>query len=363
MLSRGVGLVVGITGDTSGLRNALGDAGKDVKGFGGISLATAAKVTLIGGVAITAAAGLFELGKAAAADRDEQNKLITAVQAAGAATGDYMGVIDTAIAQGQDKAFSDSETRAALMSLVTATKDVTAATGLLSGAQDIARFAGVSLEQASDALSKAYSGNDGALRKLLPGLAKGATATDTIKAAFAQAKGQADVFAKSSEGMGLRASDALGELGETVGSVVLPVLDAMLPALIPIIKSLGKLITAVLPVLIPLLQVVANVFGFVADAIGHVIDFVADLIKWISDLLRPIGQVVDALASLNPFGDLIKTITGGPMVATDTGGPGNIINATFNITGDPAVIERTVVAALRNYTRRNGFVNVGLAAR
>jgi hypothetical protein len=364
MMSRGVGLVVGITGDVSGLKNSLGDAGKDVKGFGGISLATAAKVTLIGGVAIAAATGLMELGKAAAADRDEHAKLLTAVQAAGAATGDYMGVIDAAIAQGQEKAFSDSETRAALMSLVSATGNVTAATGQLAGAQDIARFAGVSLEQASDAIAKALAGQDGALRKLMPGLAKGKSATDTIALATARAAGQADKFASSADGMGARAGDAIGELGETIGEVFLPVLDAILPALIPIIQAFGKLIKAVLPVLVPLLKVVAKAFGFVVDVVSRLIGFVSDLIGWIGDLLRPIGQVIDALASLNPFGGLIKTITGGPMrMEADTGGPAPSFNAQFNIYGDPAQIEATVIRALRDYSRRNGLVTVGLAGR
>lgn len=357
MLSKGVGLVVGIIGDASGLKNTLGDAGKEVKGFGGISLATAAKVTVIGGVAIAAATGLFELGKAAAADRDEQNKLIQTIQNAGAATGDYMAQIDAAIAQGQDKAFSDSETRAALESLVTATKSVTESTQLLAGAQDLARQAGVPLEQAADAISKAYAGNDGALRKLLPGLAKGATAQDTIAEAFKRSKGQADRFANSAEGMGARAGDALGELGETIGSAVLPVLDALLPAILPIIKQLGVLIQKVLPILVPLLKIVAQAFGVVVDIIIKLVSWVADLINWFADLLRPIGQVIDALASLNPFGGLIAQITGGGgAVSTDTGGVGAPFNATFNIYGDPATVESTLIRVLNDYNRRNGLV-------
>lgn len=357
MLGRGVGLVVDITGDTSGLKGALGDAGKDVKGFGGVSLATAAKVTVLGGVAVAAVAGLFELGKAAASDRAEQEKLIQTYQNAGAATGDYMATIDAAIAQGQDKAFSDSESRAALESLITATHSATEAQSLHAAAMDIARQAGVPLEQAADALAKAYAGNDGALRKLLPGLAKGATAQDTITAAMQASKGQADKFAKSAEGMGMRAGDALGELGETIGEAVLPVLDAMLPALIPIIQQLGKLIKAVLPVLIPILKVVAKAFGVIVDVIIKLVGWVSDLINWLSNLLRPIGDVINALASLNPFGGLISQITGGPGagVSTDTGGVGAPFNATFNIYGDPATVEATLIKVLNDYNRRNGL--------
>ena len=224
---KAVHMLVKVMGDASDLKNVMGDAGKEVKGFGGINLATAAKVTAVGGAIALAAEGAYELAKAADADRTEQKKLTAAIEASGAATGDYMSQVDAAIAQGQEKAFSDSETRAGLESLVRATGDVGEATGLLAGAQDIARASGVSLEQASDAIAKAHLGNDGALRKLMPGLAKGATGMDTIANATKMAAGQADIFAESAEGGAMMAGDAMGELGEEVGEALLPILDAL----------------------------------------------------------------------------------------------------------------------------------------
>ena len=363
MAMRGVSLVVGVVGDISGLEKSLGEAGKEVKGFGGISLGTAAKVTAIGGAVVLAAEGLYSLAKAADADRTETKKLDAAIRAAGAAQGDYMAVVDEAIAQGQDKAFSDSETRAGLESLVRATGDVTEATSMLAGAQDIARLAGVSLETASDALSKAYLGNDGALAKLLPGLQKGATGMDTIANATKLAEGQADIFANSAEGGAARAADSMGELGETVGEVLLPILDALVPAIIPILQALGKMVKAVLPVLIPMVQLLAKVFGFVATAIAGVLEFVVDLINWIGKLLKPVGDLINGLSQLNPFGGIIDAITGGGFPSGATGGSVPQLNATFNIYGDPAVIERTVVNTLRDYSRRNGYGTLGLSDR
>lgn len=360
---RGINLVVGVIGDISGLEKSLGAAGKEVKGFGGINLGTAAKITAVAGAVGVAVGGLFELAKAAESDRTESRKLQAAIEAAGAATGDYMTIVDAAIAQGQAKAFSDSETRAGLESLVRATGDVATATGMLAGAQDIARLAGVSLETASDALSKAYLGNDGALTKLLPGLAKGATGMDTIANATAMAKGQADIFASSAEGGAARAADSMGELGETVGEVLLPILDALVPAIIPILEGFGKLVKAILPVLIPMVQLLAKVFGFVATAIGGVLGFVVDLINWVGKLLAPIGDLIDALSRLNPFGGIIDAITGGGYPSGATGGSVPQLNATFNIYGDPAVIERTVVTTLRDYSRRNGYETLGLGQR
>ena len=116
--------------------------------------------------------------------------------------------IDAAIEAGAAKAFSDSEVRAGLQDLVTATGSAEEANRLLGPAMDIARLAGVDLETASKALAKAHDGNDAALRKLIPGLEKGKTATDTIAEATKLASGQADIYAKSSEGMGKAGSDA-----------------------------------------------------------------------------------------------------------------------------------------------------------
>jgi hypothetical protein len=207
------------------------DATKGLEGVG----STVDKVSgTIGSLALPAAAvgtALLGMAKAASEDRDEANKLTKIIEEAGAAHGDYAKQVDDAIAAGQAKAFSDSESRDALASLVTATGDVTKATTGLATAQDIARFAGVDLATAADAVAKAQAGQDGALRKLLPGLEKGKTATDTLAAAQAQAAGQADLYAASTEGQLATVQDSVGELGETIGSVFLPVLDSLTGAL------------------------------------------------------------------------------------------------------------------------------------
>lgn len=359
MVMRGVGLVVGVTGDISGLQKSLGDAGGDVKGFGGISLGTAAKVTVVAGAVVLAAEALWELGKAADADRTETKKLAAAIDSAGAATGDWVAQVDAAIVAGQAKAFSDSETRAGLEALVRSTGSVTEATTLLSVAQDIARLRGVDLATAANAVAKANEGQDGALKKLIPGLEAGATATDTIANAQKAAAGQADIFANSAEGGAMKTADAMGELGETIGELVLPIMDEMVPILIPIIQQFAKLIKQILPVIIPLFQLFAKWVGFLATVFSTAIGFVIDFISWIGRLLAPLGQVLDALASLNPFGDIIGMVTGGGGTGGSfTGGTGGPFTATFNIHGDPATIERTVIGALRDYDRRNGYTTV-----
>ena len=360
MLGRGVSLVVNILGDTKGLEKSLGSAGSDVKGFGSDALGTAVKVSVVAGAAVAAGAAIYEMTKAAADDRAEQQKLTKAIEQAGAATADTTAQVDAAIAAGQDRAFSDSETRDGLQSLVTATKDVGTATALLAQAQDIARFAGVDLATASDAVAKAYAGQDSKLQKLVPGMTKGATAMDSLANASKLAAGQADIYAASADGMNARAGDAFGELSETIGEVFLPVLDAVLPIVIQMIKLFGQLIKAVLPLLVPILKAVGAALTIVGNVLETVIGFLIKLINWITKAIDMLGQF---LAKINPFSGIklpslpfsaatgVSGLQAGTQAVGGSSAGGGI---TFNIYGDPSVIEAKVTKALRDYARRNG---------
>jgi hypothetical protein len=362
-------LIVEILGDATGLSKSLDGAKGSVGGFGDLLGGSAVKIAAVAGVAGVAAGAIIGMTEAAAADRDEQDKLNTTLAAAGVATGDYLTVVDEAIAKGQDRAFTDSETRDALASLVTATGDLGVATSSLAIAQDVARFAGVDLATAADAVAKAQAGQDGALRKLMPGLAAGATAADTLAAATATAAGQADTYANSAAGMKDRSTDAFGEIAETVGSVFLPIMDEIVPALLPILKSFGQLVTALLPVLIPLIKLVAGALGLVAGALSVVVGWLVKLIDWVGNAIGAIGRFLDKINPLKnislpslPF--LSASSSGAAPASAGVGRSGARVSssavapATINVytTGDGIDAEQAVVRALRRVTRLNGGV-------
>jgi hypothetical protein len=361
-------LVVDIIGDTSKLAGSLKEGEGALGGIGSTALGTATKVAAVAGVVSIAAVAIGEMTMAAAADRDEQNKLAAAVRAAGAETSTSNAQIEEAIALGQDRAFTDSESRDALQSLVTATGDVTAATSLLSQSQDIARLAGVDLATAADAVAKAQAGQDGPLRKLIPGMQAGATAADTLADATRRAAGQADLYANSSEGMQKRAGDSLGELSETIGSVFLPILDAIIPALLPILKAFGTLVQSLLPLLIPLVKLVGAALKIVADVLVTVVGWLVKLVTWLGNA---IGAVGDFLASINPLKNV--SLPSLPFLSSSPGGlagggvgrgvgaapfSGSVGAPTIQIftTGDGIEAEQAVVRALRRTTRINGGV-------
>lgn len=392
-------LTVVIVSATEGLDKGLKEAEKKIGGFSGAAgkLGKVAKVAApIAGVA----AAVAKLGAAG----DKANTAVKlfgqSMENAGIDAEGMAGPIADAQKASKALAFSGGQTRDALVSLATATGDAEKSAELLAVAQDVARMSGADLTTTADAVAKAYTGNDRALKALIPGLTAGATGMDTIANASAAAAGQADIFADSGEAAGIKTKNALKGLAITVGKALAPAFRTMLDALLPVIESLSQLVVAVLPVLVPLLDAVAkvialiatafskaldivtrfvsllvsklmplmekvkDVFGKVADVIGSVSDAVNRLIGKIQDLLGPLGSAVDKLKNLdlNPFNAVNGAMTAAaqPSVSTLQSGGGSSRAGGVNITiiGDPAVIEARVTKALRDYSRRNGAGSV-----
>jgi hypothetical protein len=295
-------IVARFTADTGDLEQGAKKASGALDGIGVSSTAM-----IVGATGAIAALGAMTV--AAAEDEAGQAQLETAIKAAGAATGDYTDQVNAAIAAGQAKAFSDDQTRSALQSLVTATGSVTEATGLLSAAQDIARFAGVDLATAADAVAKAQAGNAGALQKLIPGLEKSASATDTLKAATEAAAGSADAYAQTTQGSLAIAGDSFGELSETIGSTFLPIVKTLAEAMTGIASlmqqnaGLVQALAAVVAVLAAGI-LAANIAMKAFEAIQVAVKVATaawTAVQWLLNVAlnaNPIGLVVIAIVAL-----------------------------------------------------------------
>lgn len=118
--------------------------------------------------------------------------------------------------------------------------------------------------------------------------------------------------------------------------------------------------------------VIAEV-GKMADKIRRW--FTIDIPSWISnatiDIRNFIGKIGDAIRKLKEMLGLERqsgsgtsggpfSVTGTSTYATSAGGGALPAGVTINISGDPVTIERTVIRALRTYSRRNGGL-AGLA--
>jgi hypothetical protein len=293
-------LAIKIIADSRDATKAFDETGKGLDQLGSTMTSMA-----VPALAVVGAFGAMAV--AAAADEAEQQKLTAAIAAAGAATAESTAQVEAAIVAGQARAFTDSEVRAGMQDLVTATGSVSEATALMAAAQDIARLSGVSLETASAAVAKAHEGNGAALAKLIPGLDKGANAQETLANATALAAGQADAYAASAPGQMAIVGDSFGELGEEVGSMFLPILKDLIGIVSGVTKVLQENSGAVKAVAVVVGVLAAGILA--ANVAIAAYNAIMAAVR-IATVAWTVAQTaLNLVLSLNPIGIVIIAIT------------------------------------------------------
>lgn len=195
-------------------------AKRSAKAFGVAAAASAAFATKIGVDAVQAA---MSDQKSQALLASTLRNTVGATDAVIASTEQYITALQ------KEVSVADDELRPALATLARATGDVASAQSLLGTALNVSAGTGKDLQTVSLALSKAVNGNLGALTRL--GIPLDA---NTIKSKnFNKALGvlndtfkdQADVRAKTLEGRLKGLQIAYGEILETLGYALLPVIE------------------------------------------------------------------------------------------------------------------------------------------
>ncbi len=196
------------------------------------------KAAVPAGLALAAmGAFAFDAVKAFAEDDAAAQKLATTLRNTTKATNAQVASVEDFITEtSKAAAVADDELRPALDKLVRGTRDVTKAQDLLSLALDISAGTSKDLGSVSDALSKAYNGNFTALKKLDPALAdlikSGASADEVFAALGKTFEGQASVAANTAQGSMKNLGIQLGELKESIGMSLMPVIQALIPYLL-----------------------------------------------------------------------------------------------------------------------------------
>ena len=175
-------------------------------------------------------AGLTKAVKAAAEDQKSQEQLKIALEnTVGANKTQVAAVEDSVTALMYQTATADDVLRPALSKLVRATSDVTQAQKLLKFGLDVAAGSGRSLESVTTALSRAATGNFTALTRLGIPLDQNAVKAKDLDAVIgslsASFSGAAKKNAQTFEGQVTTLKIAFGELEETVGMQVIPILS------------------------------------------------------------------------------------------------------------------------------------------
>jgi hypothetical protein len=201
-------------------KNIDGFAKKSAKAFGVAALASAAFAVKIGKDAV----------QAAMEDQKSQALLANSLRNTVGATDDAIAGVERHITALQ-KQFSvaDDELRPAFGRLAAAFNSTTAAQEAMQIALNVSAFASVDLATASEAIIKASQGQYKAITKLVPGIGAATLATkDFGKITDKVSKltgGAAATRAETLEGKMMGLKIAFGEVMETLGYALLPVME------------------------------------------------------------------------------------------------------------------------------------------
>lgn len=166
--------------------------------------------------------GLGEAAQAAARDEASTARLAQAVMNAGKSYDELQPQLEERIKLGQQLAFTDDDTRAALSDLIVLTKDAGKALDLESLAMDIARAKSMDLEQATRLVERTYNGNAAAGERYGFVIRENSTATQALAQLQQQAAGQAETYAATNAAGIDRMKDAIAEWKEGIGAALGP---------------------------------------------------------------------------------------------------------------------------------------------
>ena len=242
-------LKLGLLADTSNFVKGLNKAEKSTQTFSG-KVAKYGKMAALGLATAGAAAGAMAIKigidsvKAAIEDEKSQAQLANQLHVTTKATKAQIGAVEDWITKMQFAyGVSDSQLRPALASLVRVTKDVAKAQELTSLAMDISAGTGKDLETVSLALSKAYGGNLGSLKKLgIPLSDAIVKSKDFNKAQVVLSetfRGAAATSAKTYSGQLKILNEKISEFKEGIGAKLLPILGNVLTAINQISDGFG----------------------------------------------------------------------------------------------------------------------------
>jgi hypothetical protein len=308
-------LTLALAADIDGLQKGLKQADKEIQGFGDKANDFGKKVGAAFAVATAAAAAYatklaVDGVKSAIEDEAAQLRLASALKTATGATDAQIKATEDYISQTSlAVGIADDELRPAFQRLSVATGDVTKSQDLLNLAIDISKGTGKDLGAVTEALSKAYNGQDTQLAKLGIGItaaqAKTMSFKDETKLLSDLYGGAASRNAETFQGRIDRLKIGFDEAKEAVGFALLPIIE--------------KLIGYIFEYGVPIIEKFKNAFDIIKEALDKNRETFTEFWLLMKEKVFPIVQTVfgflldvgakAAAAIINAFGAIVGAIT------------------------------------------------------
>lgn len=316
-------VTIKILGDASKARGAFDQAGQGAQTFEGKIDGASGKMAAFGGAlgGVVAGGALQSLGgflkdaaQGAADDAASTAQLEQAVKNAGGAFEPYAGQIDDLISKGQDLAFSDDATRAALTALISETGSAEEGMARLSAAQDLARGTGMDLETAAKLLGKVSDENTAVLKRYGIAVEEGADAQDVMNEVDKRFGGQAATFAETDAAKFAIMTDKVGELQEQLGAYLIPIMGLLVGIIAGVIDGISQIVSAMQPWIDIISALVSEYIGPLTAGligIGTAITaaFIPALIGWAASMIPVVAQhIALAAAAAVAYAPIIAAI-------------------------------------------------------
>lgn len=308
-------LKLSILADVDELKKSLKTGETEVQGFGDKISDFGKKAGLVFAAA-AAAAGAYAAKlaidgvKSALADEQAQLRLADALRTATGATDAQIRATENYISQTSlAVGIADDELRPAFQRLSIATGDVTKSQDLLNLAIDISKGTGKDLSQVTEALSKAYGGQDTQLARLGIGItaaqAKTMSFKDETQLLSDLYGGAASRNAETFQGRIDRLKIGFDEAKEAVGFALLPIIE--------------RLIGYIFEYGVPIINKFKSAFDIIKEALDKNRETFTEFWLLMRDKVFPIVQTVfgfmldvgakAAAAIINAFGAIVGAIT------------------------------------------------------
>jgi len=321
---------VAIVGDASNFVRSLNSAESGTSKFSGTlgKLKVAAIGAAAGGVAVLGKF-LVDSVKAAIGAQQSQARLEQAFKNVGLSAIVYKDQVEQAEAASRKLGFTDEDVKDSLGSLLSATRNVSAATRDMAVAQDLARFKHIDLEQATKMLTMAMTGSQRAVKQLgitvIPVtknvdalkrshmdlstesgraalkhaqlLDKMATGQEVIQKTSDLVKGQGEAFAGTAAGGMAQFHAQLQHLEVLIGTALLPILTHLIDKATEIATFLSLNLG---PSVIQVKDALGHL-GFAARILGEYlrIEFKAIMLLWRTEFFLAKEAIHGAAAALS----------------------------------------------------------------
>lgn len=287
------------------------------------ALPAAAALGALGVAAFDAAKGAMEDAAAQAQLAQTLGKNTKATKAQIAANEEWIST------QGKLLGVADDELRPVIARLSTQTKSLAEAQKGAALAMDISAATGKPLATVTEALAKAYGGNEKALAKLSPelkGLIKDGMTTEEAFAKLSDTfGGAATTKANTAQGQFQRLSLSLSETKETIGAALLPIIEKVLPYL----QKMGEWASQNTGTFL----IIAGAIGGIAAAVIAV-NTAMTVFTAITKAATAVQTVFNAVMAMNPIGLVviaIAALVAGLVIAYKKfEGFRNIVDSVFN---------------------------------